>query len=233
MSDASFDGFPTETFRFLRELTANNSKIWFDEHRADYDAYYVTPARDFVAALGPRLQKISPDVQFAPKINGSIFRINRDVRFSKDKTPYKTHLDMWFWHGERRGWGAPGFYFRLAADQLILGAGMHRFEKPHMEAFRHAVVDAKAGAALERAVAKVTKAGPYALGDPGRKTVPRGFDKEHKRARFLLYDGLTVGFECQPPAVVKSAAFVDFCADHFRAMKPLTQWLLKHVSSGG
>ena len=76
-----------------------------------------TPALAFVAAIGPRLQKISPSVAFEPKINGSLFRINRDVRFAKDKRPYKNHIDMWFWHGDKRGWASPGFFFRLAPDR--------------------------------------------------------------------------------------------------------------------
>ncbi len=229
MSD-EFAGFPAGTFKFLKGLSANNTKAWFDDHRGDYDAFYVTPARDFVVAVGPRLQKISPTVQFAPKINGSIFRINRDIRFSKDKTPYKDHLDMWFWHGDRKGWGAPGFYMRLTANRLILGVGMHRFEKPQAEAFRNAVVDARAGKALEKAIAEVTSAGPYELGARTRKTVPRGFDKDHPRAGLLLHDGLTVGLDVKVPAVAKTPAFVDYVADHCAAMTPIAKWLLKHVS---
>ena len=232
MSNDDFSGFPAETFKFLQGLSADNSKTWFDAHRDDYDNYYVTPARAFVAALGPRLQEISPDVQFAPKINGSIFRINRDIRFSKDKTPYKNHLDMWFWHGERKGWGAPGFYFRLMADRLILGTGMHKFDKPQVEAFRAAVIDDKAGKALEKVLKDVTAAGPYEVDAPGRKNVPRGFDKDHPRAHLLLHDGLTAGMSGKVPAVAGKAGFVDFCAGHFAAIAPLTRWLLENVSRG-
>ncbi len=232
MSDDAFKGFPAETFRFLKGLTADNSKVWFDAHRGDYDAHYVAPARDFVAALGPRLQEISPHVQFAPKINGSIFRINRDIRFSKDKTPYKNHLDMWFWHGERKGWGAPGFYFRLTADRLVLGTGMHRFDKLQAEAFRAAVVDERTGKSLEKTLKAVSAAGPYELDAPGRKTVPRGFDKDHPRASLLLHNGLTVGTSGKVPAVAGKAGFVEFCADHYAALVPLTRWLLDNVSDG-
>jgi hypothetical protein len=125
----SFQGFPRETIRFLRDLSRNNEKAWFDAHREDYQEHYVGPALAFIASIGPRLQKISPSVTYEPKVNGSLFRINRDVRFSKDKRPYKDHLDLWFWHGDKRGWESPGFFFRLLPDRLILGAGMHRFEK--------------------------------------------------------------------------------------------------------
>src|SRR4051812_41470761 len=83
-----FAGFPKETFRFLAGIEKNNKKEWLDERREEYEAYYVAPARAFVAAIGPKLQQISAGIQFEPKVNGSLFRIQRDTRFSKDKTPY-------------------------------------------------------------------------------------------------------------------------------------------------
>ena len=73
-------------------------------------------------------------MQYEPRINGSLFRINRDIRFSKDKSPYKAHLDLWFWEGEHRGWESPGFFFRLTPTKLMLGAGMHQFPKEHLAA---------------------------------------------------------------------------------------------------
>ncbi|NND02169.1 MAG: DUF2461 family protein, partial [Acidimicrobiia bacterium] len=85
---ADFAGFPAETQRFLRELSSNNTKQWFDAHRNDYDDYWVTPAKAFVAAAGDALQGLAP-VEAQPKVNGSIFRVNRDIRFSADKRPYK------------------------------------------------------------------------------------------------------------------------------------------------
>ncbi len=197
----AFQGFPKETAKFLRDLTKNNEKAWFDAHRDAYQRDYVTPALAFVAAIGPRLQKISPSVAFEPKINGSLFRINRDVRFSKDKRPYKNHVDLWFWHGDRRGWATPGFFFRLLPDRLILGAGMHRFEKPQLDVFRNAVVDQRAGKALAKAVAEIRAAGPYEIGGATRKSVPRGFDPAHERAEYLLHEGLFAGFETEDTAV--------------------------------
>src|ERR1051325_10940839 len=98
-----FTGFPDLTFRFLRGIAEHNDKPRFDAHRADYEAGYLAPAMSFVAALGPKLRKLAPDVQFEPRINASIARVNRDIRFARDKSPYKTHLDLWFWHGSERG----------------------------------------------------------------------------------------------------------------------------------
>jgi uncharacterized protein (TIGR02453 family) len=225
-----FSGFPRETARFLADLEKNNDKAWFDAHRADYDAFYVAPALAFVSAVGPRLRKISPSVVCEPRINGSLFRINRDVRFSKDKRPYKHHIDLWFWHGARKGWDAPGFFFRMYSDRLILGAGMHKFEKPKLDAFRSAVIDARAGRALAKVADDVRAAGPYIVGGASRKTVPTGFDPDHARAEFLLHEGLWAELDTKPGKIVERAEFVDFCSGHFSAMWPVSRWLLKEVA---
>ncbi|MGH6922683.1 MAG: DUF2461 domain-containing protein [Propylenella sp.] len=231
MSD--FAGFSKGTAAFLRGLTKNNDKAWFDAHRVDYEAHYVEPAKNFVAVIGPRLQKISPTVAFEPKVNGSLFRINRDVRFSKDKTPYKNHLDLWFWHGDRRGWGSPGFFFRMFSDRLILGSGMHMFEKEQLEAYRRAVVDERAGKALAKTVEKVRSAGPYEVGGATRKSVPRGFDPSHPRAEFLLHEGLFASLDTKPGKITETPEFVDYCLGHFAAMWPISRWLLDEVSGKG
>jgi uncharacterized protein (TIGR02453 family) len=84
-----FSGFPREALGFLRNLSASNSKTWFNTNRDDCESYWVEPAKAFVKAVGEELSAIAPAVEAQPRVNGSIFRINRDVRFSKDKTPYK------------------------------------------------------------------------------------------------------------------------------------------------
>jgi uncharacterized protein (TIGR02453 family) len=228
---ASFTGFPKETSDFLAGLSRHNEKAWFDQHRVEYQDFYVAPALAFIAAIGPRLQRIAPSVAYEPKINGSLFRINRDVRFAKDKRPYKDHIDLWFWHGDKRGWSSPGFFFRLMQGGLILGAGMHRFEKAQLDAFRSAVVDPRAGKALAKTIAEVQAAGDFKIGGAARKSVPRGFDPTHERAALLLHEGLFASWEGDAGAVVRSADFVDFCLGHFKAMWPVSKWLLKEVAT--
>jgi uncharacterized protein (TIGR02453 family) len=229
----TFAGFPKGTAAFLRGLTKNNDKAWFDAHREAYEADYVEPAKNFLAAIGPRLRKISPTVAFEPKVNGSLFRINRDVRFSKDKTPYKNHLDLWFWHGDRRGWGSPGFFFRMFSDRLILGSGMHMFEKPQLQAYRSAVIDERAGKALAKTVDRVRAAGPYEIGGASRKSVPRGFDPDHPRAGFLLHEGLFASLDTRPGKITETPEFLAYCLAHFAAMWPISRWLLDEVTAKG
>lgn len=229
MDADTFNGFPRQTFAFLRGLAANNTKAWFEAHRDDFDAYWMAPARACVEALGPRLQKVAPGIQYEPKVNGSIFRVNRDVRFSRDKSPYKTTLDLWFWHGSRGGWNAPGFFVRITADSAGMGAGMHVFGKPELDRFRRAVLDPRAGRALVKAIASVRGAG-YEVEGATRKTVPRGFDAENERAPLLLHEGLSTEFRGKP-AIAQSAAFVDECARRAAEMWPLGKWLLAEVAA--
>ena len=113
----AFGGFPAGTIRFLHELRVNNRKDWFDAHRSDYEAFWVTPAKAFVVAAGELLAEFTPEIRAEPRVLGSIFRINRDTRFAPDASPYKDHIDFWFWEGERRR-AVSGFFARLTGQAL-------------------------------------------------------------------------------------------------------------------
>lgn len=225
--DTPFTGFPKEAFAFLRGIAQHNEKAWFQAHQAEYHALYDTGIR-FAAALGSKLKPVSPKLRFDPRINGSVFRINRDVRFSKDKSPYKPHLDLWFWVGAHKGWEVPGCFFRMFAHKLILGAGMHTFQRDQLERYRKAVLDPKSGEALAALCAKLEKAG-YRWADPVRKQVPRGFDPAHPRAALLLHESAYAVYDGPVPREASSAKFVDFCLKHCRATWPVSEWLMKHV----
>ncbi len=223
-----FAGFGPRTFKFLRDLRAHNDKAWFDEHRDLYERDYAAPALAFIAAVGPRLHRLSRTISCVPKVNGSLFRIHRDVRFSKDKTPYRDHIDFWFWEGPKKGWRTPGFFLRIAPDQLTVGAGMHRLQKPQLDAFREAIVDGRAGKALDKHLAEATGAG-FDVVAPTRKTVPRRYDPEHPRQHLLRHEGLTVTQQVAIPKEARSPAFVEWYADRCRTLLPVHRWLTKHV----
>src|SRR5262249_7602911 len=155
-----------------------------------------------------KLQEHSPGLHFEPRVNGSLFRIHRDTRFSKDKSPYKPHMDLWFWHGDEKGWADPGFFFRLQPDQLILRAGIHVLDKPQLERFRAAVLEPRAGKRLAQLLAELRKQ-RYAIGGSRRKTVPRGLPADHERAELLLHEGMTAMFDGPPPRELGTPRFVD------------------------
>ena len=226
--EMTFGGFPAATPEFLSGIAANNDKSWFEAHRGLYEAGYVAPARAFVATVGPRLREISPKVQFEPKVNGSLGRINRDIRFSKDKRPYKTHLDLWFWHGDRKGWECPGFWFRLTPDRLTLGTGMHGMHGEVLESFRQSVIHPRSAKALLSAVEAATAAG-YEVGEQTRKLLPRGYAADGPAAAYLLNESLHAMIEL-PAEAARADDFVDLCVGHWRAMWPISKWLLDEVS---
>ena len=128
---AEFNGFPRQYFTFFNQLGKNNSKEWFEKHREDYNEFVMHPAREFVAAMGNKLRKIAPEVKAIPKINQSLFKINRDVRFSKDKSPYKTYMGIWLWDGDRKRMECSGRFSTIEKRRSHFGPWCRkRYEQP-------------------------------------------------------------------------------------------------------
>lgn len=228
MPKSDFRGFPEQTFAFLFGISAHNDKAWFDAHRADYDAHYVGAAREFVAAVGPCLTEISPGVRHDPKVNGSISRINRDVRFSRDKRPYKDHIDIWFWHGDKRSWDCPGFYLRLSAETVTIGTGMYMFPRDMLRRYRERVADEKAAETIRSIVESIAASGPYQIGGRTRKSPPRGMPAEGASKEMLHYESLGATLEWDN-GIARDPGFVDFCLGHWRKCWPVGKWTLENV----
>ena len=223
----AFSGFGDATFRFMRDLGRNNDKAWFQAHRAAYEEDLLEPAMAFIEAIGPLLARFSPGVRAEPKIGGSMMRINRDIRFSPDKRPYKDHLDMTFKLGPVKT--SPGYWFRLTPKELILGAGMHMLDKPDLERYRKAVDAERSGAELAKIVTKEERAG-YDVGGEHYKRVPAGFAPDHPREALLRHAGVYVGTDMKVPAEAKTPKFPAFCAAHYKKMAPLMDWLSTNVA---
>jgi uncharacterized protein (TIGR02453 family) len=222
----NFNGFSKQTLTFFRNLAQNNTKMWFDQNREMYEQQVLVPSRDFIPAMGDRLKKIAPGVQADPRVNKSLFRLNRDIRFSHDKTPYKTHLGIWFWEGLRPRMECSGFYFHLEPQRFMLGVGLYAFPKDMLEPYRGSVVHPKNGPALTKAITAINKNKGYYLGGQHYKKIPQGYDPVHKNAEFLLYTGLYAGVELPVSAELFSEGLVDLCFEHYQKMLPLHRWLL-------
>jgi uncharacterized protein (TIGR02453 family) len=225
-----FAGFSPELPRFLGTLRDNNSRESFAAHRAEYDKYLLAPARSFVIAIGELLQsRLGQDIHAEPKVFGSILPINRDTRFSPDKTPYKTHLDLWFWEGGVAGQSRhrPGYFFRLTPESLILGAGMHAFSADsgddQLETYRRGVLDQTVGPRLDE-IART-----LGLEIQGRtyKRVPAGLPSEHPRADWLRHTGLFAQVEQSIPTELYTPALPKFCLATYMRLAPLQQWLVQ------
>jgi uncharacterized protein (TIGR02453 family) len=222
----AFDGFPRECVKFLLDLKANNNKAWFEAHRREYEEYVLSPAQAFVVHMGEKLKAISPNIHADPRVDKSIFRIYRDIRFSKDKSPFKTSLAMWFWEGSGARMDCSGYYFHLEPPHLLLGMGIYMFSDALLRAYRDSVVDPEYGPDLTEAIHHVALIGAYQIGGKHYKKVPPGYDPAHPNVELLLYNGLTAGIETEIPEELYSLEILDICYHKYEDMSPLHKWLL-------
>ncbi|MFJ1754392.1 DUF2461 domain-containing protein [Kitasatospora sp. NPDC088134] len=203
-----FRGWPAEALEFYEHLEADNSKTFWAAHRAVYDEVVRAPMEALLARLEP---------EFGP---GKIFRPNRDVRFSADKSPYKTHLG---------GYLESGGYVQLSADGLACGLGYYHLASDQLARYRTAVAEDVPGAELERVVARVRAAGPQVVGRDSLKTAPRGVPKDHPRIELLRHKGLIAWQEWEPAAWLGTAAAYGRITGFLHAAAPLHAWLENHV----
>lgn len=226
----TFPGFPKKTMAFLRSLKANNNRDWFAAHRPEYEASVLAPAMVFVTVMGEKLRRLAPALRYEPRVNGSIFRLQRDTRFSPDKTPYKTNLGIYFWEGAVRRIDSSGFYFHVEPPLLILGGGMYVFSRPFLALYRRAVVDPEYGPELAAIVNTITARPGFTLGGEQYKRLPPGCAAEPEAAFLLRHGGLYAGWEGPVPAELHSPAIIEFCFEKFAFMAPLHRWLSRLAS---
>lgn len=227
MSHHEFTGFPEAGLRFLEDLGANNEKVWFEANKDVYKRELLEPAVQFVTALGERLQALNPNIRYDTRTNGSgsLMRIYRDVRFSKDKSPYKTSVAGMWWEGEGKKTASSAYGFHLEASGMGLMAGQFGFSKEQLQAYREAVDYDRTGKALVAVIAAVQQAGDYTIVGEHYKRVPRGYDPDHPRAALLRYNSLYAHPPMVSRAQVLTAELVDVCLAHFENMAPIQRWL--------
>lgn len=227
MTETSFNGFTRDTIHFYRELSDNNSKSWFEANKSTYQEHVLEPAKAFILETGAQLRKMEPGVVYDTRTNGSgsLFRIYRDTRFSKDKSPYKTSMGILFWDGPNKKVENPGFYFHLDSNGLKLYTGLYQFPKDILSKYREAVIDDKRGPALSHAIEAVQSHPGIKIGWSHYKRVPRGYDPEHPRAELLKYNSVGTEYDCGMPDSLFSADLIDTCISHWEKTLPLFHWL--------
>jgi uncharacterized protein (TIGR02453 family) len=225
-----FQGYSRDLRSYFVELGDNNNKAWFDENRGRFDSLIMEPTVQLVAGLAEPLSQLNPALRAEPKVNKSIRRIYRDTRFSKDKTPYHTHLHLVFWAGGHPN-KSPGLHVILGANGFVYGAGHWGFAPEQLDAYRADILDDEGkgvAAAVDAACAKGLELDPPALA-----RVPNGFDKDHRWAGWARYKGLVVKSPTvEMPAPLFGAEGVDFVAELAREVAPLNRYIMEHVYSG-
>jgi uncharacterized protein (TIGR02453 family) len=223
---ARFSGFSEGAIEFLLNLRNNNNSNWFHIHRDEYERLLAIPSKDFVAAAGERIRAFLPGIHAEPVILGSIFRINRDTRRAKSGNPYKDHQDFYFWEGERRK-AVSGLFIRLSPEFIGIGAGCHRFDKEQLALFRKAVAS-RPGDALAQIAADLEQKG-YRLQRQAFKRIPKGYEDNGIKQRFLLFDSLYVHTDEPVQLAFKRDSILDACIRHWRELAPLHIWITKFV----
>lgn len=226
-----FEGFPDAEGKFFRALSKNQNKEWFTAHKHEYEEGYVAPMKALLGELRERLEPaFDGHVLGEPKI----FRIFRDVRFSKDKTPYKTHIGGYLpilseTGGTPKDGGEPPtpLYLQLGTEAFA-GSGAWMMDPSQLDGFRRAVADGAAGKELTRILAKLEKQGfaVDAHGEPLKK-VPRGFDPDHPRAELLKRKSLTVRFPALPKEMITKRALATWLTKETAKVAPLVGWLAR------
>jgi len=213
-----FPGFPPEALAFLRRLKKNNRRDWFVENKAIYDESVRAPLSDLVAVLGERLAAISPGLEIEPK--KAIYRIYRDVRFSANKSPYKTHVAAIFTPKWAPKHAAAGYYFHLSPDELLVGGGLYRPEPPQLLAIRRRLSERAdeyrklvAAAGFRRLFGEVE--------GEKLKRVPKGFDTDDPAADLLVAKQFLAGSRLDPALAETPRLETEI----FRRFKTLTPWI--------
>lgn len=215
--------FGNETLAFLEELGRHNNREWFEANRRRYEAHVRGPALEFVEAMAPALQAISPNFVAIPKkMGGSLMRVYRDTRFSPDKTPYKTNIGIQFRHALGKDVHAPGFYVHIAPYECFLGVGCWRPEPDALRAIRDRIAGQPAQWLAARDDAGFRQ--HYALDGDSLSRPPRGYAADHPAIEDLKrkdYIGISpLGWED-----VGSHSFAALVAQRFAAAAPFQRFL--------
>lgn len=206
----AFDGFPETALDFYDDLENDNSKSFWQANRAVYDEAVAAPMKALTAEL---------EEEFGP---AKVFRPYRDVRFAKDKTPYKTHQGAYVATGP-----STGYYVQIGAAGVRVGAGFYEASSARLAAIREAIADDAHGAQLEGVLSDLEKAG-WSVGGETLKTAPRGWDVDHPRIALLRHKSLTVGRDYGFEKVIHSAQLVERVRSDWRETTPLLDWVTAH-----
>lgn len=219
---AEYTGFPKDTIPFLKSLTKNNTREWFNAHKHRYEASFLNPALELIEALVHPLGAVAPCLKVeVKKSGGSLMRIYRDTRFSKDKTPYKTNIGIHFRHQAGKDVHAPGIYLHIAPNECFLAAGIwHPASGPIREIRQHIVDNPDTWKrALGRGFAK-----NFTLHDESLKNCPRGFDKEHPLLDYLKLKSF-IGMSPLDRKIIESEEVLKVIPRLAKSARPLLEFL--------
>jgi len=227
MAAPRYASFDAATLKFLKELAGNNNREWFKENKTRYEEQVLDVALRFIQSMHDPLHDMAPHfVAQATRVGGSLMRVYRDTRFSKNKLPYKTNIGIQFRHEQAKDVHSPGYYLHIAPDEVFVGAGMWRPDSDALSGIRERIVDKSAE--WQRASQDKTFRRHYKLNGESLMRPPRGFDKDHefiddiKRKSFIAVRNL-------PADSPLGSGFQKTVESSFKAAEPFMRFLCKSV----
>ena len=227
MTTPRYVGFEKASIEFLEQLAANNNREWFNEHKARYETQVLDVALRFIQSMQDPLAQFAPRFTAIPqRVGGSLMRVYRDTRFSKNKLPYKTNIGIQFRHEQAKDVHSPGYYVHVDPEQVFLGVGMWRPESDALHAIRQRIVARPSE--WKNALGDPKFRRHFELGGESLSRAPQGFDKDHeligdiKRKSFIAVRNLDVEDSFSPQFQRKVEA-------SFIAAAPFMKFLCKAV----
>lgn len=222
-------GLNKKGINFLRELRENNNRTWFQENRARAEEELLGPARELVVELGELLRIQRPQIIADPRTDRSIYRLNRDTRFSRDKTPYKTNLALWCWEGQGYKLECPGFYFHFMPEGFGWSIGCYRFSSQGLELWRAALLNPKKASAFKKAMRDLELAGLDYVA-PELKRLPAGLTAQPPLSVWLRHKGFfTWNEQAGHPAELFGSGAAEFLFERFQPGFKLHRWLVDNL----
>ncbi len=232
-TEQGFGGFTPEALGFLRRLRRNNRRDWFERHRAVYEAEVREPMRALVEEMDIRLARLAPELTGDPR--HSLFRIHRDIRFSADKSPYKTNAACQFYHQDAgRGAGqdahaaGAGLYFQLAQGECFVAGGMWMPARPALERIREAIAHAPDAFGRLTSDSRFRRRFGRLDQEAMLTRMPRGYAEDHPAARWLRYRSFTASRDLDLEEVM-SPRLPDILERDFTTLIPLVRWLNRAI----
>ncbi len=223
---AGFQGFADGEGKFFKALAKNNEREWFQAHKAEFEEGWQAPMKQLLSEVRVAIDRAYDRIDLdEPRV----FRIFRDVRFSKDKSPYKTQIGglIPLKRSGKKVTDLPmALYFQVGATETFAAAGHYMMEAESLKRFRNAVADDKTGKEILKILARLDKAGFPSATHDSLKRVPKEYPPDHPRAELLKYKGLTVGFPALPKGILRTPKLTKWLADGCKKTAPFVEWLV-------
>tara|TARA_B110000046_G_C13003400_1_gene403227 strand:+ start:1779 stop:2471 length:693 start_codon:yes stop_codon:yes gene_type:complete len=225
-----FNGFNKEGIKFLRNLEKNNSKVWFEDNRHIWEKNILAPNKAFIEDMGETLQILVPTIKALPKVSGSLFKIYRDVRFSKNKIAMKDKIGLMFWQGLGHRMQSSSFYMHYTKEKYFVATGIRTLKSPLLKTYRAYIKNEKNRISLH-IILEDLKAKGYNATQAKYQRIPKDFTEDIHYAYLTKLDSLFAYIEYEIDDIFYSVELLDKLFKVYNDMKDLQKWVYEMTLS--